>query len=197
MRALWAGDRVSFDGAFYATSDATVYDRPSSGLPVYVAAGGPVVARYAGRVGDGFICTSGKGVELYRDKLMPAVAEGAAAAGRDPSGIDKMIEIKLSYAADRATALEACRFWAPLSLTAEQKHGVDDPTEMARLADRLPIEEVAQRWIVATTAEEVVEQVRFYRDLGFDHLVFHAPGHDQAAFLESFGNDVLPALRAL
>lgn len=49
---------------------------PEGGIPVYVAAGGPVVARYAGRAGDGFICTSGKGMELYTDKLLPAVAEG-------------------------------------------------------------------------------------------------------------------------
>ncbi|WP_256668709.1 nitroreductase/quinone reductase family protein, partial [Nocardia cyriacigeorgica] len=40
---------------------------------VYIAAGGPLVARYAGRAGDGFICTSGKGMDLYTEKLMPAV----------------------------------------------------------------------------------------------------------------------------
>ncbi len=52
-------------------------------MPVYVAAGGPVVAKYAGRAGDGLICTSGKGMDLYTDKLLPAVAEGAEAGGRD------------------------------------------------------------------------------------------------------------------
>ena len=38
-----------------------------------------------------------------------------------------MIEIKLSYAADRATAVKDCRFWAPLALPAEAKQGVEDP----------------------------------------------------------------------
>ncbi|RYF39212.1 MAG: TIGR03557 family F420-dependent LLM class oxidoreductase, partial [Comamonadaceae bacterium] len=61
MRELWSNDRVTFEGTFYRTSDATIYDRPEAGIPVYIAAGGPMVARYAGRVGDGFICTSGKG----------------------------------------------------------------------------------------------------------------------------------------
>ena len=82
MRELWAGERVTFEGDFYQTHDATVYDRPDRPVPVYIAAGGPVVARYAGRSGDGFICTSGKGQELYRDKLIPAVDEGLAKAGR-------------------------------------------------------------------------------------------------------------------
>jgi coenzyme F420-dependent glucose-6-phosphate dehydrogenase len=97
MRELWAGERLSFDGDYYQTTNATVYDRPDTPIPVYIAAGGPVVARYAGRAGDGFICTSGKGMDLYISKLLPAVNEGLAAADRDPGSIDKTIEIKLSY----------------------------------------------------------------------------------------------------
>ena len=42
-------------------SRAIIYDMPEGGVPVYVAAGGPAVAKYAGRAADGFICTSGKG----------------------------------------------------------------------------------------------------------------------------------------
>jgi coenzyme F420-dependent glucose-6-phosphate dehydrogenase len=33
--------------------------------------------------------------------------------------------------------------------------------------------------------------------LGFEHLVFHAPGPDQARFLKLYGEQVLPKLRAL
>jgi coenzyme F420-dependent glucose-6-phosphate dehydrogenase len=164
---------------------------------VYVAAGGPVVARYAGRVGDGFICTSGKGMELYTDKLLPAVAEGAEAAGRDPAAVDRTIEIKMSYDRDRERALENCRFWAPLSLSAEQKHSVNSATEMERLADELPIDQVARRWIIASDPDEAIEQIRPYVDAGLEHLVFHSPGHDQERFLTQFADDVLPKLRGL
>ena len=76
MRALWTGDRVNFEGEYYSTHDASIYDRPEGGVPIYIAAGGPMVAKYAGRAGDGFICTSGKGAELYVDQLIPAVQEG-------------------------------------------------------------------------------------------------------------------------
>ncbi|MDX5310872.1 MAG: glucose-6-phosphate dehydrogenase (coenzyme-F420), partial [Rhodococcus sp. (in: high G+C Gram-positive bacteria)] len=134
MRALWTGERVDFDGEFYAAKGASIYDVPEGGIPVYIAAGGPVVARYAGRAGDGFICTSGKGMELYTEKLLPAVAEGAEKAERDARRIDKMIEIKISYDTDPERALENCRFWAPLSLTPEQKHSIDDPIEMEAAA---------------------------------------------------------------
>jgi len=197
IRALWKDERVSFDGDYYRTDDATIYDRPEGGVPIYVAGGGPVMAKYAGRVGDGFICTSGKGMDLYTDKLLPAVVDGLSASQRPVDAIARMIEIKLSFAPTREEAMENTRFWAPLSLPADDKHRLDDPLEMAYAADKLPIEEVAARWIVETTPEGVVEAVRPYVEAGFDHLVFHAPGADQQSFLTSFGRDVLPLLRQL
>ncbi|MGW2662217.1 glucose-6-phosphate dehydrogenase (coenzyme-F420) [Nocardia tengchongensis] len=197
MRALWTGERVDFDGEYYKTVGASIYDVPKGGIPVYIAAGGPLVARYAGRAGDGFICTSGKGMELYTEKLMPAVAEGAAKAGRAVKDIDRMIEIKISYDTDPVLALENTRFWAPLSLTAEQKHSITDPMEMEAAADALPIEQIAKRWIVASDPDQAVEQIKPYLDAGLNHLVFHAPGHDQRRFLDLFQRDLAPRLRAL
>jgi coenzyme F420-dependent glucose-6-phosphate dehydrogenase len=197
MRTLWTETNVDFDGEYYKLVNASIYDRPDTPVPVYIAAGGPVVARYAGRSAEGFICTSGKGMELYTEKLLPAVAEGAAKAERDPAEIDKMIEVKFSYDRDPEAALENTRFWAPLSLTAEQKHTVDSAEEMERLADELPIEQVAKRWIVASDPDEAVAQIKPYLDAGLNHLVFHGPGHDQERFLTQFTSDVMPRLRAL
>ncbi|WP_280236314.1 glucose-6-phosphate dehydrogenase (coenzyme-F420) [Nocardia cyriacigeorgica] len=197
MRALWTGDRTDFDGQYYRTVGASIYDVPKGGIPVYIAAGGPLVARYAGRAGDGFICTSGKGMDLYTEKLMPAVAEGAAKVGREVADIDRMIEIKISYDTDPELALENTRFWAPLSLTAEQKHSITDPIEMEAAADALPIEQIAKRWIVASDPDAAVAQIKPYLDAGLNHLVFHAPGHDQRRFLDLFQRDLAPRLRAL
>lgn len=197
MRRLWTEDRVNFNGEYYRTVNATVYDRPANPVPVYIAAGGPVVARYAGAAGDGFICTSGKGMELYTEKLLPAVFEGAEAARRDPARIEKMIEIKLSFDTDYAMALENTRFWAPLSLSPEQKAGLEDPAAMAAAADALPIDQVAKRWIVASDPDQVMDQLMPYVEAGFNHLVFHAPGHDQQRFLSQFAEHLMPRLRAL
>jgi coenzyme F420-dependent glucose-6-phosphate dehydrogenase len=197
MRQLWTGDRVSFEGEYYTTVDASIYDRPDVPIPVYIAAGGPVVARYAGRAGDGFICTSGKGMTLYTDDLIPAVKEGAEKVGRDYETIDRMIEIKLSYDTDAAVALENTRFWAPLALSKEQKHDITDPIEMEKAADALPIEQIASRWIVGSDPDEVVASIAQYVDAGLNHLVFHAPGADQRRFLELFERDLAPRLRAL
>ncbi len=197
MRQLWTGEKVDFQGEYYSTHGASIYDRPDIPVPVYIAAGGPVVARYAGRAGDGFICTSGKGMELYTDALIPAVKEGAEKVGRSSDEIDRMIEIKLSYDTSYDVALDNTRFWSPLALSQAQKHDITDPVEMEEAADALPIETIASRWIVGNDPDAVVADIRRYIDAGLNHLVFHGPGQDQRRFLELFEKDLAPRLRAL
>jgi len=153
------------------------------------------MAKYAGQFGDGFICTSGKARELYTDTLLPNVAAGVQASGRKPQDLDMMIEVKVSFDTDRKRALEDTRHWAALALSPEEKSSVEDPLEMERLADAVPTERAAKRWIVSTDPDELIEQIRPYVEMGFRHLVFHAPGTDQARFLNLYADKVLPRLR--
>ena len=194
IRRLFNEERVDFSGDFYRTSGATIYDRPAEPVPIFVAASGPLAAKLAGRVGDGFICTSGKDPDLYTT-LLGKVAEGAEDAGRDPAAIRRMIEIKVSYDRDLAYARQACEWWAALALTPEQKEGIEDPIEMERVADA-NADRAHTRFIVADDPAEVVERIGTYLDLGFEDLLLHAPGADQRRFLEQFSEDVMPALRA-
>ena len=196
MRRLWSEERVSFEGKYYKTEKATIYDRPAKLIPVYVAASGPTVAKMAGEIGDGYICTSGKAPELYKETLLPNVEAGLQAAGRAAEAIDRMIEMKVSFDSDRGRALEDTRHWAALALSPEEKVSVEDAVEIERLAEALPVERTAKRWIVSTDPDEHVEKIKAYADLGFRHLVFHAPGPDQKRFLHLYGGAVLPRLRA-
>jgi coenzyme F420-dependent glucose-6-phosphate dehydrogenase len=193
IRRLWSEEFVEHDGEYYRVKGATVYDRPEHPVPIYVAATGEVAARFAGRQAEGFICTSGKGMELYRDRLLPAVCEGAEAAGRDYDSIEKMIEVKVSYDTDRARALADTRIWAALALPAEEKVGVQSPKDIEELARG--VQNPERRWLVSNDPDEHVEQIAPYVELGFTHLVFHHPGDDQAAFLRLYAEQVLPRLR--
>ena len=196
IRELWADERVTYEGNFWHVNDATVYDRPDRPVPIYIGASGPAATRLAGRMADGWITTSGKDPALYTDKLLPALEEGLEKAGRTADDVDTLIEVKVSLADTREQALEKTRFWAPLALSPEEKTGIHDPLEMQRRADALPIERAASRFIVSTDPDEHVEQIARYVDLGFRHLVFHDPGHDQETFLRTYGTEILPRLRA-
>ena len=82
MNRLAREERVTlYAGAYFRTENATLYDRPEVPCPIYVAAAGPTAARLAGRVGDGFITTSGKAPELYTET---AVAERSPRGWRSP-----------------------------------------------------------------------------------------------------------------
>jgi coenzyme F420-dependent glucose-6-phosphate dehydrogenase len=197
IQQLWSSERVSYEGSFYRTRNATIYDRPATPLPLYVAASGPAAARLAGRVAQGFICTSGKGADLYTKTLLPALREGAEKAGRDYETIDRMIEMKVSFDMDENRARENTRFWSALALSAEEKVGLEDAVEMERRADALPLDRVVTRWIVSSDPEKQLSAIKDYVDMGFNHLVFHAPGPDQKRFLRLYSEQVLPKLREM
>ncbi|MDR1999577.1 MAG: glucose-6-phosphate dehydrogenase (coenzyme-F420) [Frankiaceae bacterium] len=196
IRRLWSEERVDFDGEYYQTVSATIYDRPQIPIPIYIAASGPLATRYAGQEGDGYITTSGKAPSLYTDTLIPAVTEGVRRSGRAMSDLDLLMEVKVSFDPDRDRAMSDTRFWGALALSPEEKTGVEDPVEMERLADALPVERTASRFIVSTDPAEHAAKIQTYIDLGFNHLVFHAPGPDQARFIETYGQEILPRLRA-
>ena len=195
IQALWTQERVSFDGHYYRTLHATIYDRPTPPPPLYIAAAGPVLAKYAGEIAQGFICTSGKGDALYRDVLVPNVLAGVKSANRAEGSLDMTIEVKVSFDTDLERARRDTHYWGALALSPDEKSGVDDPLEMERRADALPVERTVQRWIVSSDPDEQVERIRPYVQLGFRHLVFHAPGPDQARFIELYAAQVLPRLR--
>jgi coenzyme F420-dependent glucose-6-phosphate dehydrogenase len=196
IETLWREERVSFAGEFYRTANATIYDRPEKPVPIYVAGAGPVMAKLAGEKAQGFICTSGKDRDLYVKTLLPNVEAGLEKAGRKSDSIDRMIEMKVSFDTDKERALQDTRNWGALALSQQEKHDVEDAMEMERLADAMPVERTASRWIVSDDPEEHVSKLKEYIDMGFNHLVFHAPGDDQPRFLKLYAERVLPLLRS-
>ena len=86
IRRLWTEDFVTFEGEFFRTHNATIYDRPKSPVEMWIAASGPAAARLAGRVADGFICTQRQGHgAVYRNAAAGGRRgrrEGGAVAGR-------------------------------------------------------------------------------------------------------------------
>jgi coenzyme F420-dependent glucose-6-phosphate dehydrogenase len=193
IEQLWREERVDFEGEYYEARRATIYDKPEEPVPIFIAASGPLAAKLAGRLGDGFISTSGKDPDLYRE-LITNLAEGAEKAERDAKQIRKMIEIKVSYDREVEIAFESCKLWSALGLSHEQKAGIDDPVEMERVADE-NADKAHNRFIVSDEPDEVIEKIMPYVDLGFEDLILHAPGDDQKRFLDQFAADVLPALR--
>ena len=155
INKLWTEDRVTFEGQFYRTENATIYDKPKDKVPISYRLG-PPGSSDGGPDQEGFICTSGKNPQLYTE-LTDKVGEGLARARREHASLEKMIEVKVSFDTDYRRALEDTRHWAALALTPEEKVGVEDTVEMERLAAALPLERAAS-WIVSADPQEQVER---------------------------------------
>ena len=116
IHELWTGDQVHFEGQWYQHRRRRHLRPPAAADPDLDRrrrAEGRALRRRRGRPDHDV----GQAARALR---RPAAAErrrrAPTEAGVDPDGIERMIEIKLSYAADRATAVADCRFWAPLAL---------------------------------------------------------------------------------
>src|SRR5919197_5954467 len=188
IKQLWSENYVTFEGKYFHTREANLFDRPDRPVPLLIAAGGPQAATFAGREGDGVIVTSGKGPELYRDTLVPALEKGARDAGKDPAKLERMIEMKVSYDHDRGRAMEDTKEWAALALPAEDKAGVEDPREMERRA-KAGEAKAHTRFIVSTDPDEHVAKIREYVAWGFTHLICHFPGKDQERAMRLYAKD--------
>jgi coenzyme F420-dependent glucose-6-phosphate dehydrogenase len=81
MRKLWTEDYVSFDGKYYKTREAKIFDKPKDPVPLYIAGAGPQVAEFAGKESDGFICTSGKDATRARERR-DAIRRGSSGPSR-------------------------------------------------------------------------------------------------------------------
>ncbi len=142
---------MTFDGDYYRTERATVYDRPTSRFP----SSSPPPDRWPPSSPAESATASSARAASSRSSTGSCSTQSPrapTAAGRDAHAIVRMIEIKVSYDHDADYARDACRWWAALSLTPEEKMGVEDPVEMERLADAAA-DRAHTRFIVSDDAD--------------------------------------------
>jgi probable F420-dependent oxidoreductase len=95
VRAIWSawetGERLAFRGAHYSHTLMTPFFSPGPNPygppPIWLAGVGERMTQVAGAVADGLIAHPFTTVEYLRTVTRPALAKGAADAGRDPSAL--------------------------------------------------------------------------------------------------------------
>lgn len=100
VKACWRAfdreERLQHDGEFYSLSllppdwSPRPHDHP---MKVDISAVGPVMTRVAGEVADGVHVHPLHSMPYIENRLLPAVAEGAAKAGRSTDEIDLIIPV--------------------------------------------------------------------------------------------------------
>ncbi|MEM3793009.1 MAG: LLM class flavin-dependent oxidoreductase, partial [Candidatus Bathyarchaeia archaeon] len=193
IKKLWSGKFITFRGKYYRLKKAKLYTTPVRPIKIYVAAGGPKVAELAGRHADGILTGPG-GLKIFRE-LFHAFEEGAKKVGRKPELLEKVVELLVSYDEDYEKALKSCRFWRGSMLPLFFKYDISDPREIEEHGKLVGDEALAERWIIATTADEHIEVIEKYVKAGFNHIYFVSSSPDEKKFIKFYGEKVLPYFR--
>ena len=96
LRGFWSGESsVTVEGEHYSVKGAKPGPAPAHRIGLWIGAYGPRMLRLTGRLGDGWIPSLGANYMSAEDapRMQAAVDEGARAAGRDPSEIDRAVNV--------------------------------------------------------------------------------------------------------
>ena len=185
IRALWRGQRISFQGRYFQTNQLKLYDLPSSPPPIFVAAGGPKSAKLAGQYGDGWISQA---AALKDHKLITAFQQGAQASGRDPSTLGKRMEM-FAVVGDQNEINAAAELWRFTAGAVDQPN----PVDIQHAAQSNPIEQVVARWTTGTDPATHIAAVQAVLDAGATPFMHFGQRNPEAA-IDFFRTQVLPKL---
>jgi coenzyme F420-dependent glucose-6-phosphate dehydrogenase len=160
IRALWSGERVTHTGAFYATRGAKLYTRPATPPPLYISALVPESAAFAGQYGDGLITVGGKEPELYQ-RMIQRFEEGARHAGKEPSGMPRLIELNAAYTADRQRALhEMKQYWTGASVPALHTQTIHTLSMSARNGQVVGNDTLERSMVISDRPEDLLSSAQ-------------------------------------
>jgi len=171
VRALLAGERVTFHGKYYHLDGVSVSPLPRVPVSIWIAGTVPAAAARAGRIGDAWLT----GQNATRSELaqqLDVYREAAARAGRPAVPVLR----RDIYVGDSDAEAEATV--GPVLAEGYRGTGMDQ--------------------LLVGSAASVAQQLRSYCALGFEYVMVRHIVGDHDAMLRSFariGESIMPALR--
>jgi len=188
MRALFAGETVTRRGLI-PVEEARLYTRPAR-PPMFVGAAlTPKTAKRVGGWADAMVTINQTPDKLVR--MIEAFREGGG------EGKPIILQIHLSFAesldAARANAHDQWRFNAlSSSVAAELKL----PEQFDAATHHIRPEDLESSVLISDSPAFHADKIAGLAELGFSEIYLHNVGVNQRAFIDAFGEQVLPALRS-
>lgn len=187
IRALFAGETVTHRGRVTAV-EAKLYSRPDRPPPLLGAAVSESTAEWLGSWADGMLTVAAEPDTLR--KMIDAFHRGG--------GVGKPIylQVALSWAASIEEAeAQALEQWGPCAIGGEVNWDLRRPSDFDQASRFVTAEDVKQSVRVSADLGQHTAWLGEFAELGFAAIYLHPVGRHQQAFVETFGEKVLPALR--
>lgn len=188
IRRLLAGDEVTADGRI-RVDRARIWSRPDEPPPLFAAAISTETARDVAAWADGVIT-----VDQGPDGLREFIDAYREAGGRGPVAV----QVHLSWAPSDDEALAIAHDqWRQSLVPAHLSWELDRPEDFdARTADAT-LDDVAATLLASSDTARHLDHLAGIAELDVDRIYLHHVGAEQDAFIDAFGEHVLPALRGV
>jgi G6PDH family F420-dependent oxidoreductase len=188
MRALWAGETVTHRGSV-TVSEARLWTRPERPPLLVGAAVTPETAGWVAEWADALITVA------QSDEAIDAVVEAFRAGGG--AGKPMFLQVHLAYAPTDAEARDAAfAEWRQNTLPSSVMTDLAHPEQFSAAAAHVTPDDVGTAVRISSDVERHIEWLRRDFDRGFEALYLHEVGSEQERFVEVFGREVIPRLRA-
>jgi coenzyme F420-dependent glucose-6-phosphate dehydrogenase len=188
IKRLLAGETISHQGRVNALN-AKIWSRPQRHVPQLVgAAVSEETAEWLGSWADGLL-TAGHDPE----KLAEVVGAFRRGGGR---GKPVHLKLGLSWAPEPAEALrQAHEQWRFNALGGDVAWELSRPEDFELATRFVRPEDMHENLFISHDLTAHVERLRALVDVGFETIVLHNVGRNQAEFIDAFAERVLPRLR--
>ena len=192
IKKLWTEKWVTFKGQYYSVKDSNLYTKPEKPIPLYVAALGEQSAMLAGEEANGFV-TNELDVEKIKNKLFPAIKEGAKKSSKDYQSLERILFIPASYDEDKDKALRSISFWRGAMIKAFYEVDIHDPRKIEENGQVIGNDTLEKMTLVVSNAEEAIKKLQKYVELGFTEIVMTNSSPDRYKFVKLVAEQIIPA----
>jgi coenzyme F420-dependent glucose-6-phosphate dehydrogenase len=190
IRGLLNGEKLDVTGTYYTAHTAKLYSPPIGRVPVWMAAGGPKSATFAGENAEGLI-TSVKDPAETTERVITPYREAAAARGASTT---VMATRWVVLAGDDDEAWEALA--SMRGLRAPGRLETADPMVLRQRADEMDRDEILSKYTVVRSLDELTAAFRpLVTDVGADYVAIQVASTDPVSTIKQIGSEVLPVLR--
>lgn len=195
IRELWTGEPVTVDGEFYTVDNQRIGVRPyrDGGPPIWIGAGSRPAVKRAARLGDAWYAPGNSPSSNYLPAAVAGYNEALAEFGRTDDIVERPIGVELYVAPTTEQAWEQA-----LPYVKREYYTYGEYEDLRWQRDRF--DELVSHTLLIGSPEDVVERIRGFQSLGFNHLIFRPywlgmPAEMSKRSLSLFAQEAMPELR--
>ena len=188
MKKMWeTQEYFNYQGKYFKMKDFYLYTKPKTNIPIYFAAQGKKAASYSGIYGDHIVTVNSP--ENCQNIIFPTFEDSARKVGKDPSKMEKMVEIALYYD-EKNSGVEKVRRSGEAGFFAKDSFNETDPRKIQKMSNTVADETILANFCFVSSPDDIIQAIEKYSTAGATHVELVT--HSFPNRIKFIGKKVLP-----